>query len=108
MDRFEKHSLYKELASQSKRKRKRGKPPRNPPPVTSTTALLPKLPPGIIPSTHAEGATPPEDLCAVCLSDEASNTNSIVFCDRCNVGVHQVKPIAQDYHLRNAASACAM
>eukprot|EP00045_Choanoeca_perplexa_P017146 m.243259 g.243259 ORF g.243259 m.243259 type:complete len:1416 (+) comp17461_c0_seq2:46-4293(+) len=89
MDRFEKHSLYKELASQSKRKRKRGKPPRNPPPMTSTTALQPKLPPGIVNMTHEEGTTPPEDLCAVCLSDEASNTNSIVFCDRCNVGVHQ-------------------
>lgn len=31
-----------------------------------------------------------EEACAVCGSEEVSNANSIVFCDLCDVAVHQV------------------
>lgn len=31
-----------------------------------------------------------EGYCEVCFKDEVSNANSIVFCDICNIGVHQV------------------
>lgn len=32
-----------------------------------------------------------DEACVICGSDEVSNANSIVFCDLCDVAVHQVR-----------------
>jgi hypothetical protein len=45
---------------------------------------------GAAAATASQLATVDDDFCMVCGNDEVSNANSIVFCDLCDVAVHQV------------------
>ena len=76
LDRFEKHVLYHDTEASD-----------GAPGVVSGTSTRPR-------SEALQDDNPDEGLCAVCMQDEVTNSNSIVFCDICNVGVHQVNDSA--------------
>lgn len=43
----------------------------------------------VVPKKEREHNFPDESVCNICGDEEAENLNAIVFCDGCNVAVHQ-------------------